>query len=67
MPLGETVISFNNSGALPRCWDRTQNELKKGYSKLRQYDGQYLAYSLLDQAVDLIGQVPINFSLVGIL
>mmetsp|Transcript_42810 Transcript_42810/g.103329 ORF Transcript_42810/g.103329 Transcript_42810/m.103329 type:complete len:523 (+) Transcript_42810:202-1770(+) len=58
MPLGETLISFNNSGSLSRCWDRTKNELKKSYSKLRQYDGQYLAYSLLDQAVDIIGYVP---------
>mmetsp|Transcript_42815 Transcript_42815/g.103353 ORF Transcript_42815/g.103353 Transcript_42815/m.103353 type:complete len:267 (+) Transcript_42815:1426-2226(+) len=57
MPLGETLISFNNSGSLSRCWDRTKNELKKSYSKLRQYDGQYLAYSLLDQAVDIIGPI----------
>jgi len=31
--------------------------LKKSYSKLRQYDGQYLAYSILDEAVDSIGPV----------
>jgi Mg2+ and Co2+ transporter CorA len=34
-----------------------QGELKKSYSKLRQYDGQYLAYSLLDQAVDMLGPI----------
>lgn len=73
MPLGETVISFNmiegdmedvqvrlddqHTEPLSRCWNRTQHELKKSYSKLRQYDGQYLAYSLLDQSVDIIGPI----------
>lgn len=35
-------------------WKRVQGELEKSYSKLRQYDAQYLTYALLDEAVDLI-------------
>jgi hypothetical protein len=42
-----------NDGPVP--WQlRVQKELEKSYSKLRQYDAQYLVYALLDQAVDLI-------------
>lgn len=36
------------------CWTRIYQELGKSYSKLRQYDAQYLTYALLDQAVDLL-------------
>ena len=36
------------------CWTRIYKELSKSYSKLRQYDAHYLAYALLDQAVDLL-------------
>lgn len=36
------------------CWTRIYQELSKSYSKLRQYDAQYLTYALLDQAVDLL-------------
>lgn len=36
------------------CWTRIYHELSKSYSKLRQYDAQYLTYALLDQAVDLL-------------
>ncbi|KAL3908609.1 MAG: hypothetical protein SGILL_008420 [Bacillariaceae sp.] len=72
MPTGKTVITFNKQNRkkdvevqidsrhhapLNDCWKRVQGELKKSYSKLRQYDGQYLAYSLLDQAVDMIGPI----------
>ena len=72
MPLSRTVITFNKESrnnnvkvkidarhetTLAHCWSRVQDELKKSYSKLRQYDGQYLAYSFLDQAVDIIGPI----------
>lgn len=40
-----------------RMWGRVKDELKKGYSKLRQYNAQYLTYSILDEAVDSIGPV----------
>jgi hypothetical protein len=70
VPTNDTIITFtngseegssddnnnNNNGAdatLP--WQlRVQKELEKSYSKLRQYDAQYLVYALLDQAVDLV-------------
>jgi Mg2+ and Co2+ transporter CorA len=72
IPIAKTVITFSDENrdgklvleidgqhrtSLADCWSRVQDELKKSYSKLRQYDGQYLAYSLLDQAVDMIGPV----------
>lgn len=38
-------------------WERVQKELGKSYSKLRQYDAQYLTYALLDEAVDLIAPI----------
>lgn len=38
-------------------WERVRNELGKSYSKLRQYDAQYLTYALLDEAVDLINPI----------
>jgi Mg2+ and Co2+ transporter CorA len=56
-PHGKTVITFNNEQCDEDCWKPVRNELKKSYSKLRQYDGQYLAYSLLDQTVDKIGPI----------
>jgi len=56
-PHGNTVITFNNEQCDDDCWKSVRNELKKSYSKLRQYDGQYLAYSLLDQSVDKIGPI----------
>jgi hypothetical protein len=39
------------------CWTRIYQALSKSYSKLRQYDGQYLTYALVDQAVDLLGPI----------
>jgi hypothetical protein len=72
MPSSNTVITFNKESknnnvavkidnrhetTLAHCWSRVQDELNKSYSKLRQYDGQYLAYSFLDQAVDVIGPI----------
>ena len=56
-PNGRTVITFNNEHNEERCWYKLQEELKKDYSKLRQYDGQYLAYRLLDESVDKIGEI----------
>jgi Mg2+ and Co2+ transporter CorA len=68
VPTNDTIITFttggkeassdsnnndNDDGPIP--WQlRVQKELEKSYSKLRQYDAQYLVYALLDQAVDLI-------------
>lgn len=61
MPTGKTVITFNRQSGRHKpvadCWSRVQSELEKSYSKLRQFDGQYLCYSLLDQAVHAIGPV----------
>jgi Mg2+ and Co2+ transporter CorA len=56
-PHGNTVITFNNERCDEDCWKSVRDDLKKSYSKLRQYDGQYLAYSLLDQTVDKIGPI----------
>ncbi len=57
-PNGKTVITFNNDQNNDGlCWQKLQEELKKDYSKLRQYDGQYFAYRLLDEAVDKIGVI----------
>jgi Mg2+ and Co2+ transporter CorA len=56
-PYGKTVITFNNQSDEERCWYDMQEELKKDYSKLREYDGQYLAYRLLDETVDKIGDI----------
>jgi Mg2+ and Co2+ transporter CorA len=66
LPEDNTVITYirDNSSLVSKnsqngysLWTRVQKELKKSYSKLRQYNGQYLAYSLLDEAVDLIGPI----------
>lgn len=56
-PNGRTVLTFNNELDEDKCWYKLQGELKKDYSKLRQYDGQHLAYRLLDEAVDQIGAI----------
>jgi Mg2+ and Co2+ transporter CorA len=55
-PMNETK-SQRSSPLQFKDWLRVQQELGKSYSKLRQYDGQYLTYALLDQAVDLIGPI----------
>jgi phage regulator Rha-like protein len=72
MPTGKTVITFNKQKTKKvdelesedhhhtqstDSWSRVKDDLEKSYSKLRQYDGQYLCYSLLYQAVDVIGPV----------
>jgi len=57
VPTNNTIITFNNNGTSDTrrdYWHRVKGELAKGYSKLRQYDAQYLTYALLDQAVDLL-------------
>ena len=59
-PGGRTVITFNDERKEGRPWWRLQGELKKEYSKLRQYDGQHLAYRLLDVAEDKIGEIVIK-------
>lgn len=56
-PKYDTIITFNNNGTSQTSdrrdyWDRVKKELAKGYSKLRQYDAQYLTYALLDLAAD---------------
>jgi Mg2+ and Co2+ transporter CorA len=59
IPKNDTIITYTN-GAIHKTehhWDRVQRDLEKSYSKLRQYDAQYLTYALLDQAVDLLGPV----------
>ena len=58
VPKSNTIITFTNGAAandMNMVWVRVQNSLQKSYSKLRQYDGQYLTYALLDSAVDLLG------------
>ncbi|KAL3914930.1 MAG: hypothetical protein SGILL_005882 [Bacillariaceae sp.] len=60
LPEGNTIITYireNSTHSGYSTWERVQKELKKSYSKLRQYDAQYLSYSLLDEAVDLIGPI----------
>ena len=65
----DTIISFmmvgnsnndnndtrNNTKINP--WERVQQELELSYSKLRQYDAQYLTYAILDEAVDLMDPI----------
>ncbi|KAG7347990.1 CorA-like Mg2+ transporter [Nitzschia inconspicua] len=67
LPWDNTVITYIKEGndivqsgirtLSSRPWRRVQEELTKSYSKLRQYSGQYLCYSLLDEAVDMIGPI----------
>ena len=55
IPKNDTIITFNNNGTSDTrrdYWDRVKRELAKGYSKLRQYNAQYLTYALLDLAAD---------------
>jgi len=57
-PCGRTVVTFNNElNNDDNCWHNLQSELRMDYSKLRQYDGQHLAYRLLDEAVDKIEDI----------
>ena len=66
VPRNDTLITFRNSGnkrkdidainAMDKedVWSRIKQGLNKTYSKLRQYDCQYLLYGILDASVDLI-------------
>jgi Mg2+ and Co2+ transporter CorA len=56
IPQNDTLITFapSSSSSSSRLWRRVRRELEKPYSKLRQYDAQYLTYALLDQSVDLL-------------
>ena len=59
IPRNDTLITFAPSGSTGSTsssylWRRVRRELEKPYSKLRQYDAQYLTYALLDQSVDLL-------------
>ena len=56
VPYNDTLITFRKSGQqrgddTNDMWKRVQNNLNKVYSKLRQYDSQYLLYGMLDAAV----------------
>jgi len=55
LPKGSNNNDVSDSSHL--LWERVQGELEKSYSKLRQYDAQYLTYALLDEAVDLIDPI----------
>ena len=54
-PYWNTVITFNNENSSEENWSGLRTELEKSYSRLRQYDGQILVYSLLDRTVNQIG------------
>ncbi len=60
VPLFNSVITFMKhqdaqlTGTTESWKRRLVSELKKSYSKLRQYDAQYMVYSLLDACVDRI-------------
>mmetsp|Transcript_26409 Transcript_26409/g.39036 ORF Transcript_26409/g.39036 Transcript_26409/m.39036 type:complete len:567 (-) Transcript_26409:35-1735(-) len=54
---GNTETAENINKLKDSQWRRVQMELNKRYSKLRQYDVQYLTYALLDQAVDNLNPV----------
>ena len=57
IPRNDTLITFapsHSSTSSSHLWRRVRRELEKPYSKLRQYDAQYLTYALLDQSVDLL-------------
>lgn len=72
VPKNDTIITFTSGVTSKRAamngtdnvtdsshqlWERVQRELEKSYSKLRQYDAQYLTYALLDEAVDLVDPI----------
>jgi len=57
IPQNDTLITFapsSSSSSSSHLWRRVRRELEKPYSKLRQFDAQYLTYALLDQSVDLL-------------
>lgn len=59
-PASDTMITYvwsGNDSSDDRLWQRVQQDLEFSYSKLRQYDAQYLVYALLDEAVDAIDPI----------
>ena len=57
IPQNDTLITFapsSSSSSSSHLWRRVRRELEKPYSKLRQFDAQYLTYALLDQSVDML-------------
>ena len=60
MPKNDTMITLVHSDtihATQHLGERVKQDLELSYSKLRQYDAQYLVYALLDEAVDAIEPV----------
>lgn len=57
-PANDTMITYVYGDSVEEnVWLRVQQDLELSYSKLRQYDAQYLVYALLDEAVDAIEPV----------
>lgn len=57
-PANDTTITYiHGDSGDSHLWRRVQDNLGKSYSKLRQYDAQYLVYALLDEAVDAIDPI----------
>ena len=55
MPKNDTMILHVHAlKHSPHLGQRVKKELERSYSKLRQYDAQYLVYALLDEAVDAL-------------
>ena len=54
-PTNDTMITYvRGDSAKAHLGQRVKRDLELSYSKLRQYDAQYLVYALLDEAVDAI-------------
>ena len=56
MPSNDTIITHMHAKSrhAPCLGERVKQDLELSYSKLRQYDAQYLVYALLDEAVDAL-------------
>ena len=60
IPRNDTLITFRKKKKTDKAeentntWSRIKKGLQKTYSKLRQYDCQYLLYGMLDAAVDRV-------------
>ena len=58
VPTSDTIIAFMiDPDKRVDPWRRVQQELELSYSKLRQYDAQYVTYAILDEAVDRIDPI----------
>lgn len=60
VPFNDTLITFQRRQIDdPKCcqFKSLRKQIKKSYSKLRQYSAQYLAYALLDMAVDRLPKI----------